>query len=245
MVETSPPAQLPNPDELWEATLGWSPTEAQQRQFQTLYEAVLAQNRHLNLTRITDPEAFWEKHLWDSLSGPASLELVAGDRAIDIGTGAGLPGLPVAIAYPQVAVTLLEATGKKASALERIVAELAIDNAVPLAGRAEQIGRQAQHREAYSLALLRAVGRTVPCAEYALPLLERGGIAILYRGRWDQAQADAVAAAAKQLGGTVAGIEDWTTPLTQAERHCIYLEKTGRTPARFPRAPGVPAREPL
>ncbi|WP_338038670.1 16S rRNA (guanine(527)-N(7))-methyltransferase RsmG [Neosynechococcus sphagnicola] len=111
------PQRLPELPELWEITLGWQPTAHQQQQFQQIYEQILMGNQRLNLTRITDPLEFWEKHLWDSLQGVAPLlsqpSVQPGLRVIDIGTGAGFPGLPVAIARPDATITLLDSTQKK------------------------------------------------------------------------------------------------------------------------------------
>ena len=117
---------LPQMNELWQKTLNWQPDESQQQQFQRLYELIVEGNRSLNLTRITEPKEFWEKHLWDSLRGivrllPANnsagenpkLPAESVQKVIDIGTGAGFPGLPIAIALPQLSVTLLDSTRKK------------------------------------------------------------------------------------------------------------------------------------
>src|SRR4028119_1987715 len=186
---------LPQMNELWQKTLNWQPDESQQQQFQRLYELILEGNRSLNLTRITEPIEFWEKHLWDSLRGIARL-LPANNSAgenrklppesvqkiIDIGTGAGFQGLPIAIALPQLSVTLLDSTRKKITFLETVLPSLGIENAATLLGRADEIAREPQHKQAYDLALLRAVGAAPLCAKCALPLLKNGGLAALYRG---------------------------------------------------------------
>ncbi|MGB3199888.1 MAG: 16S rRNA (guanine(527)-N(7))-methyltransferase RsmG, partial [Nodosilinea sp.] len=168
----------------WQASLGWQPTDAQQQRFQQLYEAILTANQQVNLTRITTPDDFWEKHLWDSLQGvapwlsdPQAAE--SGLKVVDIGTGGGFPGLPAALVFPHWAIALMDATRKKIAALEFVCESLAIANVSFLAQRAEQVAHQPIHREAYDLALLRAVGPVNTCAEYALPLLQLGGQAIL------------------------------------------------------------------
>ncbi|MBW4579729.1 MAG: 16S rRNA (guanine(527)-N(7))-methyltransferase RsmG [Tildeniella nuda ZEHNDER 1965/U140] len=267
--QTSP---LPTMAGLWQLTLGWQPNEQQQAQFQQLYTLILAGNHQFNLTRITEPMEFWEKHLWDSLVGvkaflPATerqrsatkqewagteemgtAQVVSAStpfKAIDIGTGAGFPGIPVAIAQPTWAVTLLDSTRKKMTFLDQVLGSMGLANATTLAERVEQVGRQQHQRQTYDLALVRAVATATVCAEYALPLLKNGGSAVLYRGQWTAAEMTALEAAVAQLGGAIDAIESFTTPLTHSIRHCIYLKKMAPTPNGFPRAIGIPTQNPL
>jgi 16S rRNA (guanine527-N7)-methyltransferase len=241
---------LPEMAEIWQQTLNWQPTLQQQAQFQKLYELILEGNRQLNLTRITDPQEFWEKHLWDSLRG--ILPLLSGNlpsaspNIIDIGTGAGFPGVPVAMTVPNCTITLLDSTQKKITFLDDILlTELALTNANTLVGRAEEIGQHPQHRMAYDIALIRAVGAVSVCAEYTLPLLKQGGLAIIYRGNWTKDETTALQNAVKLLGGVIESIEQFTTPLSHSIRHCVYLRKVATTPIQFPRAIGVPTQKPL
>jgi len=223
---------------LWQESLNWVPNESQQQQFQRLYELIVEGNRSLNLTRITEPMEFWEKHLWDSLRGIARL-LPANDnseeirefpaprvfKAIDIGTGGGFPGLPVAIALPHLSVTLLDSTRKKIDFLETVLPSLTIENAATLLGRSDEVWRQPHHKEAYDIALLRAVGAASLCAKYALPFLKNGGLAVLYRGNWTVEEEAELQSAIGRLGGTVESVEAFTTPVSQGARHCVYLRK--------------------
>ena len=252
-----PQPDLPQPDlvqpdlpvlhEIWHQTLGWQPTEVQQGQFQKLYEQILEGNRLLNLTRITEPQEFWEKHLWDSLWGIkpwltdiAEAEMASPDpqgspyKVIDIGTGCGFPGVPVAIARPDWFVTLLDSTRKKLVFLDSVLESLGITNAQTWVERAEQLGKSVEHREQYDLVLIRAVASTVVCAQYCLPLLKVGGVAVLYRGQWTEEEAIALKSVVSKLGGEVEAVEAVTTPLSEGTRHCIYLKKVLTAQKKLP-----------
>jgi 16S rRNA (guanine527-N7)-methyltransferase len=224
---------LPEMEAVWQKTLGWEPNNSQKLQFECLYELILAANQHLNLTRITAPADFWEKHLWDSLRGLSrwsSIETPLPWQAIDIGTGAGFPGLPIAIAKPDWQVTLLDSTRKKVAFLDQLIPQLAIGNATTVTGRAEEIGQQPQHRESYDLAAIRAVTSAPICAEYALPLLKLGGLALLYRGEWTDEETEALESVLNQLGGIIESVDRFTTPLSHSCRTNIYLRKVAPTP---------------
>jgi len=243
-------ANLPKMAEIWEKTLNWQPTNLQENQFQQLYQLIIAGNRQINLTRITEPEEFWEKHLWDSLRGIAPKQIFIpgidrGKRIIDIGTGAGFPGLPIALIFPNSQVTLLDSTGKKIAFIETVLSPLALNNAKTLLGRAEEIGQQYEHRQNYDVAVIRAVGNVSVCAEYSLPLVRKGGLAIIYRGSWSEAENESLETAVEQLGGVVELIEEFSTPLSNSMRHCLYLRKVTNTPISFPRGVGIPSQKPI
>ena len=217
---------LPDLGEVWHKTLGWEPNQLQLRQFQQVYQQIKLGNRQLNLTRIIAPGDFWEKHLWDSLASVFSMSQSGGDwQVIDIGTGAGFPGLPVAIAFPSYTVTLLDSTRKKVFFLDSLIKDLGLTNVNTLIGRAEAIGKQKLYRSSYDLALIRAVGTASVCAEYAIPFLKNGGLAILYRGHWTNEDTELLAVTAAKLGSAIAEIKAFTTPLSDSIRHCIYLRK--------------------
>lgn len=216
--------------------LNWQPNAEQQLQFQRLYELIIKANQTLNLTRITEPLDFWEKHLWDSLRGIMPLLKDEGTRLkdeversafkiVDIGSGAGFPGIPTAIALPDSQVTLLDSTRKKIAFLDSLIAELSIGNVNTVTGRAEVVGKESQYRQAYDIALIRAVGSASVCAEYALPFLKSGGLAVLYRGNWTTEEAETLQNAVKRLGGAIEKVEEFTTPLSNSIRHCVYIRK--------------------
>ncbi|MDX2272775.1 MAG: 16S rRNA (guanine(527)-N(7))-methyltransferase RsmG [Cyanobacteriota bacterium] len=214
----------------WSQWLGWQPSATQLQQLQHLYHLVLAGNSRQNLTRITDPTDFWEKHLWDSLRGihswqshhPAPPPAL---RVVDIGTGAGFPGIPVAIAYPGWFCTLLDATRKKVVFVEETLQALHLPNAEAKQGRAEVWGSAPSAPQPYDLALSRAVGTAELCAAYSLPLLRSGGYALLYRGQWTPAETAHLETVLQGLGGQIRTVDAFVTPFSQSVRHCIVVQK--------------------
>lgn len=264
MTFPAPPPSLPGSLDRWLSTLSWQPDAHQQTQFQQLYTGILEGNRQLNLTRITEPTDFWEKHLWDSLRGIQPwLQNASGTQeinsitlnsqlsspnacsVIDIGTGAGFPGLPVAIAQPTWTITLLDSTRKKIEFLNHLLATLSLSNVKTLVDRAEPVGQSSTHRETFDLALIRAVASASVCAEYSLPLLKIGGVAVLYRGQWTPEENSQLTQAAALLGGVVEQVEQFVTPISHSDRTCLYLRKVTATPPIYPRATGIPTQKPL
>ncbi len=237
---------LPSMNETWQETVNWSPNHQQQRQFQSLYIAVVTANQKLNLTRITEPEEFWEKHLWDSVRGVGNfINQTTSLNLIDIGTGAGFPGLPLAIARADWQVTLVDSTAKKIGFIQSTAPELDLTNTHPLISRIEDVGQDKQHRHQYDLALVRAVASANICAEYALGLVKLGGTAILYRGNWTEEEATSLEVAVGKLGGEISQIDRFITPISHSVRHCIHIHKIAATHPYYPRAVGIPTLKPL
>ncbi|MBD2177664.1 16S rRNA (guanine(527)-N(7))-methyltransferase RsmG [Pseudanabaena sp. FACHB-1998] len=209
--------------EHWQSTLNWSPSPDQLEQFEKLYELVLEGNSQQNLTRITAPDDFWEKHLWDSLRGVLNYWERENLQVIDIGTGAGFPGLPIAIAKPSWQVTLVDSKQKKVAFVEQTIKDLQLTNAIAEAGRAEDINKISPYKKKYDLAVVRAVGSPDLCASYCLPFLKKNGTAILYRGQWLPEESEQLDIFCEEQGLQVVQQDRFQTPLTMSIRHSVYL----------------------
>jgi 16S rRNA (guanine527-N7)-methyltransferase len=223
------------------ARLGVTLNADQEAQFARLADALVEWNAHTNLTAITDPEGVHVRHFLDSLTVPVRPD----ERVIDVGTGAGFPGLPLAIAHPSVRVTLLEATGKKIAFLEHVIALLGLTNAVTLHARAEDAGQHPAHRAAYDLAVARAVARLPVLLEYLLPLVRVGGRCIAMKGVTAHEEAESARRALRTLGGRLIGIEPVMLPGVDEPHYLVMVEKIAPTPPLYPRKPGTPSKKPL
>lgn len=213
--------------------------------FAVLARELTAWNAHTNLTAIIDPEGVRVKHFLDSLSIIKAIPLRAGLRLIDVGTGAGFPGLPLAIVYPELHVTLLEATGKKIAFMEHVIALLGLNNAVTLHARAEDAGHMPDQRGRYDVVLARAVARMPALAEYLLPLARLGGVCVAMKGETAHQETDDARRALQLLGGRLLRIEAVSLPGVAETHHLVVVEKTDVTPQGYPRKPGIPTRKPL
>jgi 16S rRNA (guanine527-N7)-methyltransferase len=214
-------------------------------QFDTYARELAAWNDHTNLTAITDPAAVRVRHFLDSLSLARVVDLRSGMQVIDVGTGAGFPGLPLAMVYPALQVTLLEATGKKINFLQHIIDTLNLANAVTLKARAEEAGHMRDQRAAYDLVLARAVARLPGLLEYMLPLAKVGGLCIAMKGKTAQEEAERSKRALETLGGKLRAIETVQLPERDEPHYLVVVEKISATPPLYPRKPGIPTRKPL
>jgi 16S rRNA (guanine527-N7)-methyltransferase len=229
-----------------EALEGLWPTEPFFDALEQYVALLLEANQTVNLTRVVEPDAVARLHLLDALAALPLLDALAATSAIDLGSGGGVPGLPLAIARRSMPWTLVDSSAKKATLLRRFADRLALTNVNVLAERAELLGRDPGHRERYELVTARACAPLPVLAELALPLLRPGGHLVAWKGplRENDAEVRAGNAACALLGGGPLRLIDAGHDALVGHRFVI-VEKRSPTAAGFPRRPGVPARRPL
>lgn len=226
--------------------LGRDLTPAQGQAFAHYAAELTAWNDRFNLTAIIEPEAVQVKHFLDSLTVALALpDMDTPWRMVDVGTGAGFPGLPLKVVWPHLRLTLVEATGKKVTFCQHIVDTLNLTGVRVLKARAEELGREPAHREHYDVAVARAVAEMPVLAEYLLPLVQRGGRVIAQKGKDAPAEAHAAEAAIRKLGGDIERVIPVELPGVVEPRHLVVLRKVAATPPAYPRRPGTPTKEPL
>ena len=218
---------------------------AQIQQFHQLSELLLAWNRRMNLTAIQDPAAIAVKHYLDSLTLAKVIPCFAGRRLIDVGTGAGFPGLALAIVFPRLRVTLLDSTAKKLRFIDQAGQALGLENIRTLHIRAEDAGRHPKHRGAYDIVTARAVAKMPTLMEYMLPLAKIGGQVIAMQGSRAYEETNRAAKAIARLGGELFAIEEIRLPTLDQPRYLVVIDKIKRTPKDYPRQAGAPSRQPI
>lgn len=211
-------------------------------QFEIYFRELVKWNERTNLTSIVEYDAVAVKHFLDSLSLAPVLR--DAKSLVDIGSGAGFPGLPLKIARPDLNVTLLEATGKKVAFLNHIIETLKIHRIIAIQSRAEELARSPDHRECYDAAVARAVAELPTLSEYALPFVRVGGIFVAQKGRQIEEETAHAQHALDMLGGRLREIIPVQLPGLE-KRHLVVIAKVAPTPAQHPRRAGVPERKPL
>ena len=217
-------------------------------QFARYYREILAWNSRVNLTRVTGHEEVQTRHFVDSLSIVSGLPdgaLDPGVSLIDVGSGAGLPGVPLKIAYPETTVVLLEANGRKAAFLENLVRVLDLEGVRVVRSRAEEAGHSRDLREAFDVAVSRAVAQLEVLVELTLPFCKVGGVTIAQKGADVSAELERARNAIHLLGGGEAWTKEVRPTGSPVSRSLVVTEKVVATLDRFPRRPGIPAKRPL
>src|SRR5215207_563045 len=211
----------------------------------TYEKELLEWNQKFNLTAIRDSESIRTKHFLDSFSCILAWKATPPNRLIDIGTGAGFPGIPLKILYPNLKLTLVESVGKKAIFCQHIVGVLGLEHVDVIQARAEDLGQHSQHRKKYDWAVARAVASLNVLSEYLIPLVRVGGAMLAQKGESGPAEAQSAEEAMKLLGGKLKQLIPVNLPGVADDRYLVVVEKVAATPPRYPRKPGIPMKMPL
>jgi 16S rRNA (guanine527-N7)-methyltransferase len=228
-----------------QALLGIHITPAQLAALEAYETALLDWNSRFNLTAIDDPGKVRVKHFLDSLTCLLVMRDTPMERIVDVGSGAGFPGLPLKIVCPAIKLTLVESVGKKADFCCQVVKVLGLEGVDIIQERAERLGRDLDYREQYDWALARAVAKLPVLVEYLLPLVKVGGSALAMKGESAPAEAHAADNGITLLGGHLRQLVPITLPGVVDERYLVVVDKIAATPETYPRRVGVPAKRPL
>ena len=208
-------------------------------------EGILAWNEKVNLTNITDPAEFRIKHNADSLMCVDFPEFLEAETVIDVGTGGGFPGIPLAVYAPKKQFTLLDSLNKRLKIIDELAGELGIKNITLVHGRAEDAARAKEHREKYDLCVSRAVSNLSTLSEYCLPFIKVGGYLLAYKGPGAEEEVKEAAKALKTLGGSLVDIRETSMEEYGLDHRILVIKKVRNTPKAYPRKAGTPLKEPL
>lgn len=225
--------------------LGISLTEEQTEQFMLYYEKLIEVNQVMNLTAITEFEDVMRKHFLDSLTLVKAVDIKNVKRVLDLGTGAGFPGIPLKIAFPDTEFVLLDSLNKRVKFLYDIIELCRLKKIQAVHGRAEELAGKKEYRESFDLCVSRAVANLSSLSEYCLPYVEKGGLFVSYKSGNIQEELEAAGYAIQILGGRIEDTVKFKLPGSDMDRSLVVIEKIRETPARYPRRAGIPSREPL
>ena len=220
-------------------------TNEQCNLFAGYYEMLIAWNERINLTTITAPRDVAVKHIIDSLAAYSAEDFATNGEAIDIGTGAGFPGIPLKIYRPEIAITLVDSLAKRVHFLDEVISSLQLNGIRTVHARAEDLGHDKDYRERFATACSRAVAPLNVLCEYALPLLKTGGKFVALKGAKHEEELTEAERAIKLLGGGKANVREIHLPGLDDVRAVISIEKVQCSPAKYPRRAGIPKRQPL
>ena len=225
--------------------LGIALTDKQKQQFDKFYELLVEWNKVMNLTGITEYEEVNEKHFVDSLSIVKAINMENVKSVIDVGTGAGFPGIPLKIAFPHLKVVLLDSLNKRINFLNTVIAELGLTDIKTIHGRAEDYAKQTEYREKFDLCVSRAVANLSTLSEYCLPYVSVDGMFVPYKSGEIDEELENSKKAVKILGGKIENVVKFQLPGTEIGRSFVKIRKIANTNKKYPRKAGLPAKEPL
>lgn len=217
--------------------------EEQETMFFKYMNLLLEWNEKINLTAIIEPQEIILKHFVDSLT--ISKKIKDGESVVDVGTGAGFPGIPLKILRPNVKVILLDSLNKRIIFLDDVIQKLGLEEIYAIHGRVEEFGKNKKYREKFDVATSRAVANLAVLSEYMLPLVKVGGKCICMKGAQVNEEVANAKNAIKVLGGKIVEKEEFFLPRTDMGRNIVVIEKQSATPLKYPRKPGTPAKEPI
>jgi len=219
-------------------------SQKQLNQFEQYYRVLLDWNQKMNLTAITDKEEVFMKHFFDSIT-PAFHYSFNSQKIIDIGAGAGFPGLPLKICFPDLELTLLDSLNKRITFLHDVVNQLGLEHVNLIHGRAEEIARNDQYRESFDIAISRAVARLNVLVELSLPFVHRDGMMIALKGVHQINEEKEAKRVIGLLGGNLVQKVHFELPDQFGQRTIFFIQKEKDTPKKYPRKPGIPNRKPI
>lgn len=227
------------------SALGVELSEKQLEQFRQYYEMLVEKNKVMNLTAITEWDEVIDKHFIDSISLIKACDLSGDKYILDLGCGAGFPGIPLKIAYPNLKIVLLDSLNKRILFLQEVIEALGLENVEALHGRAEDYARKAEYREKFDYCVSRAVANLTTLSEYCIPYVKEGGSFISYKSGKVKEELKEVKTALFLLGGKVEDTVTFELPETDMERIFVKIKKEKKTPKKYPRKAGLPGKEPL
>ena len=220
-------------------------SEKQMEQFLQYYELLVEKNKVMNLTAITEFDEVVEKHFLDSVSLTQQLDLHQPLKVLDLGTGAGFPGIPLKIVFPELEITLMDSLNKRVLFLQDVISSLQLENIEAVHGRAEEAARNKKYRESFDLCVSRAVANISTLSEYCLPFVKIGGSFISYKSYTIEDELEDGKKGIDILGGKVKDVYKFTLPDSELQRSFVIIEKEKKTPKAYPRKAGTPSKEPL